>query len=180
VDLTPEWARGLPAAERLAAAIEAAKALKATWLRTWPEMRAYFDWVNDLVGNARATYVLERTGYVRGDVGYTDGCNHGFQSLVAHAAKRALWLVSREAYAERGAPLYGFRPTLFVHDEIIGESPEHLADQHARRLAEVMVAALQYYCPDVPIEAEPTLMRRWQKGAKPVYDASGRLIPWEG
>ena len=32
--------------------------------------------------------------------------------------------------------------------------------------------------PDVPISAEPLLMRRWSKEAVPVF-VEGRLIPWD-
>ena len=42
-----------------------------------------------------------------------------------------------------------------------------------------MVKTMQEYIPDVPIEAEPALMRRWYKDAAPVYDDSGKLLVWE-
>ena len=42
-----------------------------------------------------------------------------------------------------------------------------------------MVRTMQEYIPDVPVEAEPALMRRWHKDAAPVYDTAGKLLVWE-
>jgi hypothetical protein len=38
---------------------------------------------------------------------------------------------------------------------------------------------MSMYITDVPIIAEPVLMRRWYKNAETVRDESGRLICWE-
>lgn len=181
VDLTPEDVRNAPAHVRRGAAVEHATQLKAIWLDTWPEMPAYLREIGRRADKDRErgfVYTMERTGFVRGGVGYTDGCNHGFQHLVAHAGKRALWRVHHESYADPRSPLYGFRPVLFVHDEIIGEAREDVAHEQGERLAAIMVEALAELCPDVPVSAEPALMRRWYKGAEPVW-ADGRLVPWE-
>lgn len=181
VDLTPEDVRSAPAHVRRGAALEHAAQLKAIWLDTWPEMPAYLREIGRRADKDRErgfVYTMERTGFVRGGVGYTDGCNHGFQHLVAHAGKRALWRVHRESYADIRSPLFWFRPTLFVHDEIIGEAREDVAHEQGERLAAIMVEALAELCPDVPVSAEPALMRRWYKGAEPVWEC-GRLVPWE-
>ena len=42
-----------------------------------------------------------------------------------------------------------------------------------------MVREMQAVVPDVKINAEPALMRRLYKGAEPVIDGAGNLIPWE-
>jgi hypothetical protein len=42
-----------------------------------------------------------------------------------------------------------------------------------------MIAGMRELVPYVRVSAEGALMRRWLKGAEPVYDASGNLIPWE-
>ncbi len=181
VDLTPEDVRSAPAHVRRGAAVEHATQLKAIWLDTWPEMPSYLKEIGRRADKDREhgfVYTMDRTGFVRGGVGYTDGCNHGFQHLVAHAGKRALWRVHREAYADPSSPLFGFRPSLFVHDEIIGEAPEAVAHEQGERLAAIMVEALAELCPDVPVSAEPALMRRWHKGAEAVH-VDGRLVPWE-
>ena len=82
---------------------------------------------------------------------------------------------------ERSA-LYGCRPVLSVHDELIVEAPSAYAAEAAEALStNIMVPALRYYCPDLAaaVKAEPALMRRWYKGAGTVRDEQGRLVPWE-
>lgn len=152
--------------------------LRNKWLARFPEMRAYFRHVSDQCRGGTFRYVHPRTGFVRGGVGYTDGCNHAFQHLTAAGAKEALYRVTREAYTDPYSALWGTYPLIFVHDEIIAEVPEDRAHEAAHRIAEVMVATMNLYTPDVPARAEPALMRRWYKSADPVY-VDGRLVPWE-
>ena len=153
--------------------------MKAQWLRAWPEMVTYFEWINQAVGLGEAVLRHPITGFVRGDVGYTDGCNHLFQHLAAQGAKRALYRAAREAYAEPDSPFYGSRPVVFVHDEIIAEVPEARAASASSRLAQIMCEEMAQLIPDVKITASPTLMRYWTKDAVETYDANGTLIPWE-
>jgi DNA polymerase-1 len=94
--------------------------------------------------------------------------------------------VTRECYAVPESPLYGSRPVLFIHDEIILEIPYAEGEEGAERLhaaamrqAEVMIAAMQPLFPTVPITASPALMERWSKSADAAYDDLGRLIPYE-
>lgn len=118
---------------------------------------------------------------VRGNVRYTAACNSSFQHLAAKGAKRALWQVSYECYCDAGSPLYGCRPWLFAHDEIGMEvpydafGPKH-AHEAAVRLEQVMVEAMKYWCPDVPIAASSAMTRRWYKGADAVY-RNGIMVP---
>lgn len=156
-----------------------AREMKAQWLRAWPEMVTYFEWVNQAVGLGEAVLQHPITGFVRGDVGYTDGCNHLFQHLAAQGAKRALYRAAREAYAEPDSPFFGSRPVVFVHDEIIAEVPEDRAAAASNRLAIIMCEEMQALIPDVKITASPTLMRYWTKDAVETYDANGTLVPWE-
>ena len=97
------------------------------------------------------------------------------------APKHALWNVSRECYLDKKSPLYGSRPVLFLHDEIITEVPDDpdRADAAAKRQTKIMIDSMQEYIKDVNISAGPCLMRRWYKSAKSVYDKKGRIIPWE-
>jgi hypothetical protein len=156
-----------------------AREMKAQWLRAWPEMVTYFEWVNQAVGLGEAVLRHPITGFVRGDVGYTDGCNHLFQHLAAQGAKRALYRAAREAYAEPDSPFFGSRPVVFVHDEIIAEVPEARAAPASTRLAQIMCEEMAQLIPDVKITASPTLMRYWTKDAVETYDTDGTLIPWE-
>jgi DNA polymerase I-like protein with 3'-5' exonuclease and polymerase domains len=142
-------------------------------------MRRYFDYIGKLVEMPGAKITQLRSGRIRGDVGYTDGCNTLFQGLGADAAKSALFDVCRACYADPRSPLWDCRPVNFVHDEIIAEAPEHRAAEAAEELSRIMVATARRWLPDVRITAEPVLARRWSKNAESVRDASGRLIPWD-
>jgi len=153
--------------------------MKAQWLKAWPEMVTYFAWINQAVGLGEAVLRHPITGFVRGDVGYTDGCNHLFQHLAAQGAKRALFQAALEAYADPDSAFYGSRPVVFVHDEIIAELPEDRAAAASARLAQIMCEEMAQLIPDVKITASPTLMRYWTKDAVETYDTHGTLVPWE-
>ena len=66
----------------------------------------------------------------------------------------------------------------FIHDEFLVEVPEHTAHECALAVQQIMEDAGRKWCPDVPVRAEPALMRRWSKGAEPKW-SNGRLIAWE-
>lgn len=156
-----------------------AREMKAQWLRAWPEMNSYFEWVNQAIGLGETTLRHPVTGFMRWCAKYTDACNHLFQHLAAQGAKRALYRAAQEAYAEPDSPFFGSRPVVFVHDEIIAEVPEDRAAAASNRLAQIMCEEMQALIPDVKITASPTLMRYWTKDAVETYDANGTLIPWE-
>ncbi len=181
-----------------------AQGLKKRWLKRYAEMKQYFAHINSLVGfEGRATVKQFVSGRYRGGVGYCDGANGFFQGLTADGAKAALYAVSRECYTgewlkefdpTKGAwtferrvsadgtwipsPLYGARPSVFMHDEIIIEFPKANGDAPAWRLSWVMNFVMQRYIPDIPVTSTPALMRRWHKGAEAVY-LKGSLVPWE-
>jgi DNA polymerase-1 len=165
-------------------------------LRLWPYLRDFF-----APGRLAPGEIMQHvSGRVRGNTDYCSAANGFFQGLLADLAKSALRRISREcydhtvrvpelahengvksAYAGGPSPLLGSRPIVFQHDEIILEHPESAAHDGATRVSEIMVDEMRHYCPDLApaCAAEPTLMRRWYKGASPTRDAAGRLIPWE-
>ncbi len=154
-----------------------AKRLRNKWIDTWPEMERYLAWIGTAKRGA-ATLTLPRSGRKRGQCGYCDGANFFFQGLAADASKSAAFLVAKKCYNDRKSALWGCRPIIFVHDEIIMEAPEAQAPEAAEELAKTMMDAMQIWTPDVPVTASPALMRRWHKEAEPVRDSTGRLIPW--
>jgi len=160
---------------------EDARRLKKKWLERYPEMDRYFQDIATSCtrGGGRFTFTQPRSGRLRGDVGFCDGCNSGFQGLTADGAKAALHEVVRECYIDYNTPLFGCRPVAFIHDEIILEVPEDRGHEAAMRLAEMMIKGMQKYTPDIPCRADAHLMRRWYKAAEPVRNNRGRLIPWE-
>ncbi len=156
------------------------------WRETWPEAKGHFDRVKSLgppyPAKYRANVESLFTGRHRGNASYCSAANNGFQALGVDCAKEALWRVVREQYDVPSSALYNTRSVNFVHDEIIGEALEAVAADAAARLADVMVEGANIYLPDVKIvraKVKPVLMRRWSKKAKPVFDATGRLVPWE-
>lgn len=161
--------------------LEKAAEYKEVWFNTWPEAREYFRWHNNLLMMGGGTIAVTQmgSGRVRGGVGYCDGLNTRFQGLTADGAKESLFRISRECYTKTDSPLFGSRPVAFIHDEILMESPEEMAADAAERLSQLMVEGMSVYVPDVKVSADAHIMRRWYKGAKPVRDANGRLIPWE-
>lgn len=157
------------------------KSLGIKWVNHFSEMREYFKWMSQLVemGGGKADIQQFMTGRWRGRCFYTQACNTMFQGLTADAAKAAFFEVSRLCYTVKSSPLYGCRPLLFVHDEIIIEAPLEQAAEAAAELERVMVAVYQQYTPDVRIQASAHLMNRWSKDAQATYDERGKLVPWE-
>jgi hypothetical protein len=161
---------------------EQAQNIHASFRRRWRETGPYFRYCSDLCdtpsGKAKQVRVA-RSGLVRGDVSYTETCNHHFQHLAAMGSKAALYQVQRECWVVPSSDLFGCRPWYFGHDEIGLEIPyltperRHLA---AKRLESVMVKKMSEWVPDVPIGATCILAPRWYKGAKPVV-VNGLLVP---
>ncbi len=110
------------------------------------------------------------TGRIRAGCTYCEARNTPFQGAAADGAKIALYDLVRA----------GYRVVTFVHDEVLVEVPE--AEDYrpvAEDISRIMIAAMKLICPDVTISTEYAVMRRWDKHAKALYDAAGRLIPYE-
>lgn len=163
-------------------ALAEAKRIIAAWKTTYPEAEPYLDLIGQLVGprGSRTRIVQHYSARVRGGVGFCDAANSFFQGLAADGAKRAMWLVCREMYARRSSPLFGSRIVAFIHDELLVEIPMAQLQPAAKRLQELWTGGAQEVIPDVLITAAPAASFRWSKAAgDPVYDAAGRLIPFE-
>lgn len=159
-----------------------AEGLRAAYFTFEPYAKDYFAWITHATREGSATMRQLFSGRLRGDCGFTDGANTGFQGLAADASKSALWEVTKACYGApgtEGSALYGCRPVVFIHDEIIVEAPEDYAHEAAVELDRVMCAAMEELCSDVPARASPALMRRWTKKADAVFDADGRYACWD-
>lgn len=154
---------------------EEAQSLRDAWIQTY-DMRPWFREAEK--AQARGYVDVPRSGRRRGRVGYTQSCNTPFQGLASDGAKDALFRVAHECYAVPSSPLYGSRPLVFIHDEIIVEAPDARAAEAGDRLAFLMCDAMNKVCPDVPAQATPALCKRWLKGAKSIRDEQGRLLVW--
>lgn len=152
--------------------------IHAAYRSRWSEMPSYFRYCSELA-EGDGTVIFPRSGLIRGKVRYTAICNGFFQHLASMGALAALRRASFECYLDEGSALYGSRVWYYGHDEIGIETPADLdrADAAARQLQQVMVEEMSAWCPDVPIGATAVISRRWLKGAKPVHDDRGRLVP---
>tara|TARA_R110000824_G_scaffold393652_1_gene592933 strand:- start:8561 stop:10348 length:1788 start_codon:yes stop_codon:yes gene_type:complete len=159
----------------------AAKTLKNNWFKAWPEMEKYFNFVGNQIQGSGYTGKIKQfiSNRVRGNVSFTQACNSYFQGLAADGAKYALFNVSRLCYSDPKSVLYGSRPVMFIHDEIIIESPEDRAPEAAEELAQVMRKSMQAYTPDIPIKTDVALMNRWYKDAEETRTPRGELKLWQ-
>ena len=155
-----------------------AQTLKNNWLAFIPEMRTYFDYISQISVGNRGVITQLVSNRKRGGVGFCDGANGFFQGLAADGAKHALWEVVLKCYNDPTSPLFGSRPSVFVHDEIILEVPTSLADEAASELSKIMCESMSLFCPDIPITASSSLMKCWLKDAEPCFDSNGKLIPF--
>lgn len=161
----------------------------ASWKRTWTEAPAYFEWIGEslrptgelrertytkadgtvhtrLAEDKRGVVVHPRSGRARGGVMFTESANTYFQGCAADAFKAALFALAAECYAVPSSPLYGARPLAPIHDEVIIEVEASRVQAATARMVEVMESCGRRYIPDIPVIAEPAIMRRWSKNAE--------------
>lgn len=159
-----------------------AERLRDLWFATYPEMRRYFAFINRSKDRrSRGRYYYEGpTGMIRRGCSFTAASNGaGLQTPSAFGAKTGVWDVVRAQFdPSLGSSLLGTRSLNFVHDELIAELPIPTAHEQALEISSLMVDAMTRSFPGIRMEAEPALMERWYKDAEPVYDETGRLIPW--
>jgi hypothetical protein len=141
--------------------------LRLSWLDLW-ELKDLFNYVDGIDGiqDGQGEMITPGTGYIRGGLNVSAGCNQTFQHLGAYGAKLALIAISRECYVDRGTALFGCRPIIMAHDEVITLMPLAYAAEAAQRQTELMQWAMSQICPDATIGIEPALMRRWYKSAE--------------
>lgn len=159
--------------------IEEAIELRRVWHQQWPEMRDYFRFINELLDGGEGYVIQPISERYRGGVTYTQCCNGFFQMRTADGAKAACWEVTKRQFTKPASALYGSHLVVFVHDELILETPEERAHEVGQELSRVMVEQFQRFHPNMKkaVKASPVAMRYWSKEAKPIYE-NGRLMPW--
>lgn len=174
-------------AYRTVMTLEQAHDMGQRWLNHY-KMQPFFRWVSRKTQNGRVTLAHPITGFVRADMRYTELANFLFQNLTSCVAKDGLWRITMECYLGCSvdgkyklgeSPLYGSRPVMFVHDEVVCEVPEAKAHEAAMRQAELMTQGGNEYIKRVPSRCEAAIAKRLYKDMSPVFDANDRLIPWE-
>ena len=177
--------------------IEQAQMLKEIWFEAFPEFKEYFKRINrDFVdgeheagegapGKSKKRYCyFTPLGMYRANCTYT-ACANGYalQSPAGEGAKIAVFNVSRASYdSTLRSVLLGTFPMAFVHDELIGCIPEdsvEAMDARVREVQRIMESSMRIVTPDMVVKAEPTLMRRWEKGAELLLDKDGRVRIYE-
>ena len=158
-----------------------AQRVKRSWEQTW-QPQEYFAWINSLFGDCPGglttvkQFVSER---VRGRVDYTAAANTFFSGLAADGGKAACFDLAEACYADESSVLYGARPLLYIHDEIVAELHEDKAHEQAFAMRDLQVAAFNRFTPDFPVRAEPAVMKRLYKAAEAVYSEDGKILCWE-
>jgi hypothetical protein len=109
--------------------------------------------VTDEVKNLTLYRACTPTGRVRANTKYTDSCNTPFQGLAADGAKEALW------------KLYyvGYKPVLFVHDEIVVDVPVGKAFSEGPKIAKIMNEAMNSVLGGIPSATGQTIATYWKK-----------------
>jgi DNA polymerase-1 len=165
--------------------------IKAIWLDRFSEFGAYFAHIRGLceLGGGTATITQLYSNRIRGGASYCAAANTYFQGLGADGAKDALWAVTRACYdPTEESILLGSRPWNFVHDQILAKTADVRDDSHAERkarhdraveLGRLMSSACNLYLPNYPLNVKPALAYCWTKGAEPVFDRDGLLVPWD-
>jgi DNA polymerase-1 len=178
--MAPKRFVGYAKAQGVVITLEKSFWLKRQWERKWPEIpNEYFPYIKWLIENNNATMTQVRSERVRGNVTFCACANGFFQGLAADGAKEACWLVTKACYLNEQSALYGSRPVIFIHDEIVTEVRLDRAHWAAEEQCKLMVEGMSKWIPDVPIVVSPALSLRWYKGSKERRDKSGLLIPWE-
>ena len=157
--------------------VRQAEDLKGFFFSQFPEVKDYLDRIGVHVNTFGGQGYLPSVGRLSGDRRFCQLANFYFQGLAAEGGLTAFAQVSRAAYSEPDSPLYGTRPILFVHDEIIVEVPLPKAHDAAMELKRVMEESMNIFTPSIPSVAEPTLAFKWWKGAYQRFDENRRLVP---
>lgn len=178
VKMIRQWKGNTYPAPACEACVLQAERLRLQFFAMWPEVKEYIAWITRKLETTDRLVQLH-SGRVRGGLDVPSGANTLFSGLAGDGAKRALWRVCYECYCVPTSPLYGSRPVIFAHDEILIEMLEEKAHEAAHRQTEIMIEEMQKVVPHVKVKAEPALMRYWYKDAQMKLDANGRLIPWE-
>lgn len=201
-----QWRENKPYFEFVSNAVERGMLITAEALERWPHLKEVYHPWQQLDPGQIMQHISGRIRNVNNFSEESEGspfcaaANGFFQSCLAEAARLSHMIASRECYdstvrvpdmlfansirsefAGGPSPLYGSKIPVFLHDELLCEHRRSIAHEGATRISEIMRDVLRHFCPDLApaVKAEPTLMKKWRKGAECVRDANGRLIPWE-
>lgn len=181
-------------------AVALAARLKEAWLRTYPEMVEYFEWVRAQADETNPVITIKTDdpeeperdveglcyttpmGMHRARATYTSVANGNcMQSPAAEGFKVAIFDLVRACLDPASESILRGNAWVVnqIHDEALVEVREDLAHDLAMEIRRIMETGMATVLPDVPVKANPCLMRAWRKEAKPARDSRGRLVAWE-
>jgi hypothetical protein len=140
------------------------ESLKRIWRASWPEIPIYQNKVRDHLESNNNIIDHYRSGRLRGDLSFTQGCNTLFQGLGGDVTKACGWALYRK----------GLLPSLFEHDAYIVECAESDYLEVANEVRKTMRETAQEWLPDVGCDSEPLAANRWIKGDAQ-YDEQRKL-----
>lgn len=146
----------------------------AAYMKAWPEMRLYFAHIKAKIKDAEkpphgwygsgGVCVQIKSKRERGECSFTQWANGWFQGLAADGAKEAGRRLIRAAYRDLASPMFGTRPSGFIHDEYLVNARVEQAEQALPEVSRHMVEGMQQWIPDVKIKAPgKVLYERWGK-----------------
>jgi len=172
--------------------VEEAEHLKEIWFQTFPEMRTYFKYISSRLvdknhyGDRGDRYsYISPLGMIRTNASFCAAANGlGLQTPSTEGAQLAVIQITREIMTPE-SPLAAddqgdrVRPSLFIHDEMLGEVRSDVATVCVNRISQIMIDSFSVVCPDVPIKVSSLLMDRWSKEAKRIEDPiTKELVAW--
>ena len=112
-------------------------------------------------GSGRVRYFPHRSE------GYSDRLNTPIQGTAADGLKAAMILLHRRL------PAFGARLVLTVHDEVLVEAPEGVAEAVLSLVEACMIEGMEEFVKGVPIVVEAEVRTSWAKGSKVVPSDRG-------
>jgi hypothetical protein len=144
--------------------IATARMAKRAYENTWIEMKLYFWHILQMCKDGVATVTQLYSKRQRGDCFPTQAANGYPQGLAVDGAKEALRRIIRAAYRVPSSPLFGTRPSGFVHDEFLVNCKIDQAPRALPALEHEMVEGMRSWIPDVKIKAPGKILyERWGK-----------------
>lgn len=119
--------------------------LRNKWFTSYPEMNLYM--------KDTTSFPWTITGRVRANADYCASKNCPFQGLAADGNKLALFNLEKA----------GFRPLIFIHDEIICEEPVYHHKSRFEEMKKIMIDSMKMVVPDVDIKVEGHILDKWEK-----------------
>jgi hypothetical protein len=176
----------------LKVSLEGAREAITLLKEVFPEIQWLFDWMRDQKNQDDRTLYdyASPLGMLRARCNWTAACNgKALQTPGAEGFKIANFNVTRACLDPSvGSVLYGARPILPFHDQIVGETSEDRAGTltegsklwtaQAEEASRIMVSSMRQITPDVEVEADPMLTVCPSKKAKARRHENGNLIPW--